>query len=160
MVRPRIYLDTSTISHLHQLDAPDKMNETLALWDDIKKGKYDVYLSDVGITEILDNKSPKREILVNHLEDISYTLLSVTDEVYAYADKLIELDILTQKSFDDCLHIGCAIVHRCNIILSWNFKHMVRVKTVNGVRSINAMLGYHGIDIYPPNMMIERYDYD
>jgi len=32
----------------------------------------------------------------------------------------------------------------------------VRACTVNGVRSINAMLGYHGIDIFPPSMIVEK----
>jgi len=36
MPKPKIYLDTSIISHLHQLDVPEKMNDTLALWEDIK----------------------------------------------------------------------------------------------------------------------------
>lgn len=132
------------------------MNETLALWDDIQKGLYDVYISDVGVSEILENREPKVTKLLEHLEQINFTRLAVTEEVHTYADKLLSLGILTKKSYDDCLHIGCAVVNRCNIILSWNFKHMVHIKTVNGVRSINAMLGYHGIDIYPPSMMIGR----
>jgi len=35
---------------------------------------------------------------------------------------------------------------------------MVKVKTINGVRSVNAMFGYHGIDIYSPNLLIESED--
>ena len=126
------------------------------LWEDIKLGIYDVYTSDVTLAEIAENDERKRAILISHLAEIEYNLLSVDDEVRAYADKVIKEGILTKKRFDDCLHIGCAVVNECHMILSWNFKHMVRVKTINGVRSINAMLGYHGIDIYPPSMMIGR----
>ena len=156
MLKSKIYLDTSVISHLHQLDAPDMMDDTLALWEQIKHGYYDVYISDVGINEIMDNAEPKLSILLKYLDEIDFTLLTADDEVRAYADKMVEEGILTQKRYDDCLHVGCAVANQCHMILSWNFKHMVRVKTVNGVRSINSMLGYHGIDIYPPSMIIER----
>jgi len=152
----KIYLDTSVISHLNQLDVPDKMDDTLALWEDIKQGMHDVYVSNVALDEIAENNERKRIILLRYLAEIDYTLVSVNDEIRAYANKIVDDGILTKKHYDDCLHIGCAVVNQCHIILSWNFRHMVKVKTVNGVRSINAMLGYHGIDIFSPNMLIER----
>jgi len=156
MKRPKIYLDTSVISHLHQLDVPDKMNDTHALWEDIKQGLYDVYISEVALDEISENDEQKRVILLEYLAEIEYALIPVDDEIRAYANKIVDEGILTAKRYDDCLHIGCAVINQCHMILSWNFKHMVRVKTLNGVRSINAMLGYHGIDIFPPSMIIER----
>ena len=48
----KIYLDTSIISYLKQDDAPEKTGITLNLWEKIKTGIYDIYLSDVTITEI------------------------------------------------------------------------------------------------------------
>ena len=154
MKKLKIYLDTSVISHLHQLDVPDKMDDTVALWKNIKQGMYDVYISEIALSEISENSESKQDILIKYLSEIEYTQISVDDEVISYANKIIEEGILTEKSYDDCLHLGCAVVSQCHIILSWNFKHMVRVKTVNGIRYINAMLGYHGIDIYSPNMII------
>jgi len=156
MRKPKIYLDTSVISHLYQPDNPDKMDETLALWKDIVHGMYEVYISQVALNEISENDERKRLILLDYLSEIEYTLVSLSDEIRMYADKVVAEGILTAKRYDDCLHIGCAVISQCHMILSWNFKHMVRVKTLNGVRSINAMLGYHGIDIFPPNMIIER----
>jgi len=130
------------------------MHDTLTLWESIKQGIYDIYISEVALGELSENVQPKQGILIRHLSEINYTQISVDDEIIAYADKIIEEGILTEKSYDDCLHLGCAVVSQCHIILSWNFKHMVRVKTVSGVRYINAMLGYHGIDIYSPNMIV------
>lgn len=156
MRKPKIYLDTSVISHLYQMQSPEKMEDTLALWGDIRQGMYDIYISDVVLDEIAENSGQKLEILLNHLAEIEYTLITVNAEIKAYANKIISDEILTNKQYDDCLHIGCAVISQCNILLSWNFKHMVKIKTVNGIRSINAMLGYHGIDIYPPSMLIER----
>ena len=36
----KVYLDTSVVSHLWQIDAPEKMQETLALWEEFKKDKF------------------------------------------------------------------------------------------------------------------------
>ena len=41
---------------------------------------------------------------------------------------------MKQKSFDDCQHIAAALLAGCVIIISWNFKHIVNVKTVRGVK--------------------------
>ncbi|MCL1827014.1 MAG: DNA adenine methylase [Candidatus Cloacimonetes bacterium] len=42
MKRLKLYLDTSVISHLIAPDTPEKMADTLALWDNIKSNKYNV----------------------------------------------------------------------------------------------------------------------
>jgi predicted nucleic acid-binding protein len=130
------------------------MNDTLALWEDIKQGAHNIFISNVVLDEISENSEGKRMVLLEYLAEIEYTLIQVDDEIRAYAEKIVSEGILTDRQYDDCLHIGCAVVNQCNMLLSWNFKHMVKVKTLNGIRSINAMLGYHGIDIFPPSMII------
>lgn len=157
---PKIYLDTSVISHLKQEDVPEKMNDTLLLWEEIRQGRYDVYISETTIAEVMDAGEPKRSLMLDYLGQIDYTILSIDDNVKEFASKLNEEGILSAKQFDDCLHIGCAVVNNCNMIISWNFKHIVRVKTINGVRYISSILGYNDIGIYPPSMIIQGDDSD
>ena len=154
MKKQKVYLDTSVISHLDQHDAPDKMADTMLLWEEIKQGMYDVFISQITLDELDANKAEKRAALLNRLAEIEYTFVTLTPEINAYADKLINHGILTVNSHDDCLHIASAVVSECHILLSWNFKHILRVKTVNGVRSISAVLGYKGIDIIPLSMIV------
>ncbi|MCL2839940.1 MAG: PIN domain-containing protein [Defluviitaleaceae bacterium] len=154
MRKLKVYLETSVLSHLDQQDAPDKMNDTLVLWDEIKQGLYDVYISDVVIDEITSNAELKRARLFEYLTEIEYTLIDVNNEIRAYANKIVEAGILSNKHYNDCLHIASAVVNDCQLLLSWNFRHMVKIKTINGVRSISAALGYHGIDIYQPSALI------
>ncbi len=68
---------------------------------------------------------------------------------------IIEIGILTQKSFDDCQHIGAAIVGGCDCIISWNFKHIVNIKTIRGVRAITSLQGYKPIEIWSPSVLLE-----
>ena len=156
MQRPKIYLDTSVISHLEQQDAPDKMFDTRLLWEELKQGKHEVYISDVVLDEIQENKPKKQTLLTLWLADIEYTVISITPEIEAYVESLLEEGVMTSKSKDDCFHIACAVISKCNMLLSWNFKHLVRVKTVDGVRIINKRLGYDEIGIYSPSSIVER----
>jgi predicted nucleic acid-binding protein len=153
MNKTKIYLDTSVISYLDQTDAPAQMEITKALWKRFQYGQYKIFLSTVTIDEIARCQKEKRLILGDFLEDIIYTELQVTDETTRLAEKIIYEGILTQKSYDDCLHIACATLAECDIILSWNFKHLVNIKTINGVRGINMLKGYKSIDIYSPDMI-------
>ena len=68
------------------------------------------------------------------------------------------MGILTKKSYDDCQHIAAAILAGCDIIISWNFKHIVNVKTVRGVKVITTLEGYKDLMIYPPSVLLESED--
>ncbi len=89
------------------------------------------------------------------LEQIKYTVLEITDEIETVANKIIDMGILTKKSYDDCQHIAAAVVTECNCIISWNFKHIVNIKTIHGVRAITNLTGYKAIDILSPTVLLE-----
>jgi predicted nucleic acid-binding protein len=157
MKKLKIYLDTSVISHLHALDTFDKMQDTVELWEDIKAGRFEVFLSDITLEEIGRCPEKKLEIITNYLSDIDYVVISSNDEIDEVAQKIIDMGILKPKSYDDCMHIASAVVGGCDIIVSWNFKHIVNIKTINGVRAITSLQGYKSIDIVAPSsMLIER----
>lgn len=155
MKKLKVYLDTSVISHLMQEDVPEKMADTLKLWDMFKEGKYDVYLSTVTLKELQECPEPKRTKLVDYLNEIQFATLDITEDVEKVANKIIDMGILTKKSFDDCQHIGAAVINECDCIISWNFKHIVNVKTIRGVRAITNLEGYKMIEIWNPSVLLE-----
>lgn len=155
MRKLKVYLDTSVISHLMQEDVPEKMADTLQLWELFREGIYDVYLSTVTLEEVAACPEPKRSQLREYMAQISYTTLDITDEVLNVAQKMIDLGILTSKSYDDCQHIGAAVVNECDCIISWNFKHIVNIKTIHGIRAITNLEGYKNIDILSPTVLLE-----
>ncbi|MCM1126192.1 MAG: PIN domain-containing protein [Lachnospiraceae bacterium] len=151
----KVYLDTSVISHLSQEDAPEKMADTRQLWEMFRKEKYDVYLSTVTLEEIEDCPEPKRSHLLNCLEEINYTLVQINNNVAEIAEQIIKMGILTKKSYDDCQHIGAAIISECDCIISWNFKHIVNIKTIRGIRAITNLKGHKPIEILNPSVLLD-----
>lgn len=154
MRKIKVYLDTSVISYLQQEDAPERMNDTLILWKQFEAGKYDIYLSQVTLDEVGECHEPKRTALYKYLSKINYTKLEITDEVLHVAEQIIAMDILKPKSFDDCQHIATAVVHGCDCIISWNFKHIVNIKTIRGIRAITQLENYKNIDIMNPSVLL------
>ena len=155
MRKLKVYLDTSIISYLDQQDVPDKMRETLQLWDLFRQDRFDVYISDAVIREINQCPPAKLATLRQFLDEISYTVIETDENTMALAAKFIDFGILHQKSIDDCQHIAAAIVAGCDIITSWNFKHIVNVKTIRGVKTITTLEGYKDLLIYPPSILVE-----
>jgi predicted nucleic acid-binding protein len=155
MRKLKVYLDTSVVSHLLQEDVPEKMADTRQLWEMFKDGKYDVYLSTVTLKEIQNCPEPKKTQMIDYLNQIQYITLDITEDVISVANKIIDMGILTQKSFDDCQHIGVAVINECDCIISWNFKHIVNVKTIRGVRAITNLEGYRMIEIWNPSVLLE-----
>jgi predicted nucleic acid-binding protein len=155
MDKLKVYLDTSVISHLMQEDVPEKMAETLKLWDMFKDGKFEVYLSTVTLEEISACPEPKRSRMLEYLEQIDYTPIEIVDDMSEVAQQIVDMGILTKKSYDDCQHIAAAVVRGCDCIISWNFKHIVNIKTIRGVRAITNLKGYKPIEIINPSVLLE-----
>ena len=155
MRKQKIYLDTSVISHLDAPDTPEKMEDTLRLWDQIQGGEYDVVMSEVVFDELADCLEPKRSYLAAFLQQIQYERMASNNDTVALASKFIDFGILREKSFDDCRHIAAALLAGCDIIVSWNFKHIVNAKTIKGTKIITTMEGYKDVIICTPTMLIE-----
>ena len=151
----KVYLDTSVVSYLQQEDVPDRMADTLKLWKKLMTGCYDIYLSTTTILEINKCDESKLEYLNRKLDDIKYNRIVIGNEELYLAREIIATGILTEKSFEDCQHIAAAVLSQCDIIVSWNFKHLVNIKTIQGIRKITQLKGYQDIEIINPTTLLE-----
>lgn len=151
----KVYLDTSVVSYLQQDDAPIQMADTLGLWKKFKTGVYEIYLSSLTLFEINNCSESKKRYLNDKLEEIQYVEVPINDSCYDLAREIIDLNILTEKSFEDCQHIAAAVLNQCDVIISWNFKHLVNIKTIKGIRKITQLKGFKDIEIMNPTTLLE-----
>ena len=147
--------DTSVISHLFADDVPDKMADTIRLWDKFVDGQYEVFISDIVTNEISRCAEPKLSNMLEKMRLVDIQILDETDEVKTLAAEYIKNGILKEKSLADCLHIAYAVINSCDVIVSWNFKHIVNSKTIDKVKIVNAINRYREISIIPPTMLVE-----
>ena len=59
-------------------------------------------------------------------------------------------DILTPNFFDDGMHIAIATINKIDILVSWNFKHIVHYNKIHLFNAVNFEMGYKQIDIFSP----------
>ena len=154
----KIYIDTSAIGYLDEHESPNDMKAMLAFWNDIKSSKYDVIISELTFKELNDNKNTEKvNTLLGYITQIEYETIGITEEAENIASLVKKNELLiSDKHHNDRLHIGCAFVAGCDIIVSMNFKHLVNIKTIRGVRAISNIEGYKNLDIIQPAALVEE----
>lgn len=158
MGKQKLYFDTSVISYLDQQDAPGMMQQTIQFWEQVKDGRFSVVLSEVTELEVGNCPEPKRSILLDFLNQIQYDVVQISKEMEFVAQKFVELGVLGERHVNDRLHLAAAIVSGCDILVSWNFKHLVKHKTIMGAKAVAAFGNYGDIWIYPPASLLAEED--
>lgn len=156
----KIYFDTSIVCYFDQPERGEQFIDTHKLWEKVKAGAFDVYLSEVTTAEVNDCEELKKSKLFEYLDQIEYTLIETDERTTAIAQRFIDLGILKPKNFEDYQHIAAAIISECDVIVSWNFKHIVNHKTIMGVKAITALEGFDDILIYTPSVLAGGDDND
>ena len=154
MKKLKIYLDTSVISHLHADDVPEKMAITNELWKQIQTGHYKACISDMVLQELANCHDSKRQYLLEKMADIDFDLYDIGEDVRDLSRKYIQAGAFTDKNIEDALHVACASVNTCNAVISWNFKHIVKLSAMLLVNGVNRQEGYMELEIVSPEVVI------
>ena len=90
--------------------------------------------------------------------DTSIYNFAITDDLPQEREITLRLidEIKSGKYEDDAFHIALASVNNLDVIVSWNFQHIVKLKTKREVNAINALLGYKAVEIYSPWEVVEN----
>ena len=148
--RLKLYFDTSIFNFAFADDAPDKKVITLKLIEEVKTGKYEVYISTVVLREIYEAQQKKAKKLIEILNDLQPFELEFDKECYELAAEYVKRETIPVKYEDDAFHIAVASVNDLDALISWNFKHIVKLKTKKEVAGTNLLMGYKEIEIYSP----------
>lgn len=158
MKKFRIYLDTSIPSFLFADDSPEKRDATERFWKLLRLNLYEVIFSDILFQEVGNTPESLKDSLEQALSEIDATHITLTTEADELARQYVHHGIIPEKYYDDALHIAIATLSQCDAIISWNFKHIVKLKTIRGVNAVNKLLGYVEIQILTPQSWLEGDD--
>ena len=155
MKKLRLYLDTSVLNFYYADSSPKEMEVTQELFREIKSGTYTAFISSTVIEEISKASETKQRALVSLIEKYNLIPLEIDEEIENLANLYIQNKIIPQKYEADAVHIAVAVINDLDVIVSWNFEHIVKLKTKLAVNGINKMEGYKEIEIYSPMEVIE-----
>ena len=150
----RFYFDTSVFGGAFDKEFDEV---TLQLFERVKLGQVICVFSDLTETELLNAPESVKEYFKN-LPKENIERVVVTDEILILASKYVSEKVVGQTSFDDCVHIATATIYKADILVSWNFKHIVNVYRIRGYNSINIRSNYQSLEIRSPREIIEYED--
>jgi len=143
----KIYLDTSVLSALFDERNPERQELTKDFFSKIHE--HEAYISDLSRIEV--DKIPD-DVLREKMSGVIATLriLSTDDVVEQLSKDYIRYGAIPEGYPEDAYHVAIAVVNNLDIVLSWNFRHIVRRKTKDIVNMVNTMNNFKHIEIMTP----------
>ena len=155
MKKIKYYLDTTIFNFVFAEGDTEKKDITVKLFKDLPSISNGIYISDEVIREISRAPEPRKSQLVGQLEETNPLLLEVDIETEELVERYVKEGIIPERYRSDAVHIAVAVINGIEVIVSWNFEHIVKLKTRVMVNGINRLLGYHEIEICSPEEVIE-----
>jgi len=150
----RIYLDTSVFGGYFD---PEFELWTKILFDKIMQGEYKVIYSKLIDIEL--TSAPERvRNLVNSLSRDFLDLVDITDQAVDLAESYLKENVVGKTSRADCIHIALATLNNADVLVSWNFKHIVNINRIRGYNAVNYKLGNKILEIRTPREILEYED--
>jgi len=142
----RVYIDTSVFGGCF-----DKEYRTCSaqLFKEFRRGIKKAVISDLTIRE-LEDAPVKVKNLLNSIPDKSKEIVFAGNEDIDLANAYIAEGVITERFFNDALHIALATISKVDVLVSWNFKHIVNINRIRLYNAVNLKNGYSLIEIRSP----------
>lgn len=149
-MRPRIYVDTSVFGGCEDIEFIDHSRRLVAA---MVNGDYAMVISELTLLEL--EKAPT--VVRAHLERIPESLvevLALDSEAEALAAQYVHDGAVGRNEKADALHIALATAARVDVLVSWNFKHIVNLRRIHAFNAVNLKLGYPVLEIRNPREVV------
>ena len=143
----KIYLDTSVVSAYFDDRYPERQKDTVTFWK--LSVEHEFSISELTKTEIQNTQNETRKNqMLNHIGNL--ILVPIDDSVEHLANLYLENGIFSSATLNDALHVATATISRQDILVSWNFRHLVNRRRRARVNEVNIFNGYPTIEIIAP----------
>ena len=148
----KVYADTSVFGGVFDEEFLQPSKE---FFNEVESGRFLLVTSAVVQAEI--SSAPKK------VQDFFFSMTAnaevaeLTQEVLELRQAYLDANIVTPKSKDDATHVALASISDCDMIISWNFKHIVHFEKIPKYNAVNTIKGYGHLDIFSPSQVI-KYD--
>ena len=151
MRRLRVYADTSVFGGCFDEEFAEI---TVRFFDEVRQGRFRLVVSSTTLRELHRAPEEVRRV-VGSIPEAAIETFEVDEEVTALPDAYIESGVVGPASLLDAEHIAAAAVADVDLIVSWNFKHIVNFQKIRGYHAVNLLRGYRQIPIHSPWEVVE-----
>jgi len=147
----RVYIDTSVIGGYF-----DEEFElfTKLFFEKVIQGKFKIIISDILVTE-LEGAPEKVITFFKSLPKESIEFIAQTEDSIELGEQYLKGGVVGKTSRTDCRHIALATLVNADILVSWNFKHIVNIARIRGYNSVNLKQGHRVLEIRTPREILE-----
>ena len=150
MKRTRVYVDTSVVGGCFDKEFAA---ESRAVMQAAREGRFVLLLSDLLADELADARPEIQNVLSNLLPD-AYEKVFGGEESERLRDAYLKARVVGPRQAADAEHIALATASRADLLVSWNFKHIVHWDKIRGFNAVNLREGYPPIEIRSPREVI------
>jgi len=149
-MKRRIYTDTSVVGGC--LDREFSASST-RLFERFARGSDVLVLSDLTRLE-LERAAAVVRAVIDQLPQAVIEEVQLTPEARELAEQYLSARVIGSGSLLDAQHIATATINRVDLLVSWNFKHIVNINRIHGYNSVNLRLGYPQLEIRSPQEVV------
>ena len=146
----RIYTDTSVLGGCEDEEFAEY---SVRLMKGFVRGEHLLVVSSLTVQELAAAPDQVRQRLASVPEE-HIEMLQLDAEAKELAEAYIHAGVLTARMLADAQHIAIATVARVDVLVSWNFKHIVNLQRIHGYNSVNLRQGYPMIEIRTPREVL------
>lgn len=146
----RFYLDTSIFGGYFE----DEFSEwTVKLIDRMLEGEDIAVISDITLRELEPAPNQVRRLLEEVIKE-NAEFVEMDQESEKLAKNYLREKIVTEKYFADAIHIAIATINKVDVVVSWNFQHIVNLRQIRLYNSVNLKYGYQLLEIRSPREIV------
>ena len=146
----KIYVDTSVFGGYFDVEFEEWSNKLI---EEFKIGLKHLIFSDLTLKELEGAPSNVRS-LVGEIPDEYKEYFILDDEAKDLALHYIEEGVVSEGYLVDAQHIAIATVKKADVLVSWNFKHIVNLTKIRLYNSVNLKYGYPLLEIRNPREIL------
>lgn len=143
---PRVYIDTSVIGGC--LDEQFKEHSE-RLFTDFEADRLRAVISNITIAEVLQAPEEVKSLL-RHPALKKAEKVYLDEEAVVLAEAYTQEGVVSESNRVDAQHIAVATVYRVDILVSWNFRHIVKWSRIRAFNGVNLKRGYPQLEIRSP----------
>ena len=147
-------METTMFNFYFDVDR-DGHKDTFRLFEAIGAGEYEAYTSEYVMIELRDAKDPKKSNMLSLTEKYGIVILDIDAESERMTDLYIQNGVIPAKYRIDASHVASASVHELDCVLSFNYKHINKLKTKRMIEVVNLNEGYKAITICTPMEVLD-----
>jgi len=146
----RIYIDASVVGGCEDNEFAE---DSLRLMDCFVRGDFLLVVSTLTVQELSAAPDEVRERLAT-VPEAHIEILQLDAKTRELAEAYIAEGVITANMRADAQHIAMATVARVDVLVSWNFKHIVNLRRIHGYNSVNLRQGYPTLEIRAPREVL------